>query len=84
MLSYPVRDTLLRVCKTEAVTKSLISLAVMSQCHRRACGQLVCHESRIDIIANQTLYIFPGRGKYILHRIECDASGSIDGGIQVL
>jgi hypothetical protein len=55
----------------------------MSQCHRRACHQLVCHKSGIDIIVNQTLYMFPGMGKYILHRIERDTSSSVDSGSQI-
>lgn len=83
MLRYPMRNALLRICKTEAVTESLVSLPVVSQRHRRACHQLVCHESGIDIIVNQTLYMFPGMGKYILHRIERDTSSSVDGGSQI-
>lgn len=79
---YRQGEDLPRICKTEAVTESLVSFRVLSQRHRRACRQLVCHESRINIIADQILYVSLGRGKYILHRTKRNTSSSVDGGSQ--
>jgi hypothetical protein len=79
-----MRSALLGICQTEAVTESLVGLPVMSQGHRRACHQLVFHESRIDIILNQTLYLFPGGDKHTLHRREGDIARSVDGRSQIL
>jgi hypothetical protein len=84
MSGYPMRSVLLWICQTEAVTESLVGFPVMSQGHRRACHQLVFHESRIDIILYQTFYLFPCRFEHILHRGESDISRSVDSGSQIL
>jgi hypothetical protein len=79
-----MKNVLLGICQAKAVTESLVGLPIMSQGHRRACHQLVFHESRIDIVLNQTLYLFPGRDKHTLHRREGDIARSIDSGSQIL